>query len=212
MAPPTFSAKKDASPEMKARSQTWMGGEHFKAYFWTRVEPLTAMMKEKPELAEMFDEDGDLTDEGMQGVMTACKRAYISDAYEECEKGLGRYEEGKPTLQVIASYQEQPQEYINFGDFRFNDCSEEEFKEWAMEQFDAEFKDIVKLSCEYRYNDSPDCPHPPTPADRLYDVVAPQWFQDGGGKCWWHENTCEGCGNVFVDAHNPTMCGHCRSD
>ena len=98
MAPPTFSAKKDASSEMKARSETIMGGDNFKEYFFRRIDPLTEMMREKPELAEMFDEDGDLTDEGMQGVMTACKRAYISDAYEECEKGLGRYEEGKPTL------------------------------------------------------------------------------------------------------------------
>ena len=210
MAPPTFSAKKDASPEMKARSETIMGGDNFKEYFFRRIDPLTEMMREKPELAEMFDEDGDLTDEGMQGVMEACKRAYIRDAYDECEKGLGRYEEGKPTLQVIASYQELPQEYINFGDFRFNDCSEEEFKEWATEQFDAEFKDVIKLSCEYRYNDAPDCPYPPTPADRHYDQVAPQWFQDGRGKCWWHENTCEGCGEVFVDAMNPPKCLGCR--
>lgn len=211
MPTPTFSAKKDAQPEMDGRFQAMSGGDKFREWVEEDDKINQVWRGEADWCSEEcpFDEPNE---EACRWCIDKCRKRYIKDAYAKCEEGLGRHEEGKPILQIIASYQSQCQEYINFGDFRFNDCSEEEFKEWAMEQFDAEFKDIIKLSCEYRYNDSPECPYPPTPDDRKYDAVAPQWFSEGGGKCWWHENICEGCGSVFVDAHNPTLCGHCRSD
>ena len=198
MAPPTYSGKKSALPEIRARMH--LPADEFEAFFEETVDVFWDEIVEGEEP----------TDEESTQIAVEIERNFIRKHYRECEEGLGRHEEGKPILQIIATFQSPSnQEYYNFGDFRFNNCTEEEMKAFAVEEFDAEFKDIIKISCEYRYNDDPDCPYHPTPADRRFDAVAPQWFKDGNGKCWWHENTCEQCGVVFVDATNPPRCGHC---
>jgi len=201
MAPPTYSGKKSALPEMQARG---IGvnrdpDDVFKAFWEEKVDEVWEGIEE--------DENAQID---LRDVMKEIKRMWICKHYGECEEGLGRREEGKPILQIIATFQSPSnQEYYNFGDFRFNNCTEEEMKAFAIEEFDAEFKDIIKISCEYRYNEDPECPYPDTPVNRRYDAVAPQWFKDEHGKCWWHVNTCEECGAEFVDATNPPRCGHC---
>ena len=199
MAPPTYSGKKSALPEMQARGLRDFDQEGFEQFFDEKVEEV--WQEAEPD----EDDNVDLRD-----VAQKVKTLWIRSKMKECEEGLGRIEEGKPILQIIATFQSPSnQEYYNFGDFRFNNCTEEEMKAFAIEEFDAEFKDIIKISCEYRSNDSPDCPYPDTPAERLFDAVAPQWYRVENGKCWWHLNTCEQCGVEFVDATNPPRCGHC---
>jgi len=196
MPSPSFTGKKSAKPEMDARQQVWGGGDVFQEWFMQNIEVVWQgrFPGQKP-VPSHFSDIG-IGEESGGWLANELKRLFIVRGYKESEEGLDA-----PTFQVIATFQgEHPQEYINFGGFAFNDCSVEQFKEWAEEQFDADFKDILKLSCEWR-GEAPEHPY-----------NAPQWFRDANGKCWWHENTCSVCSRVFVDATNPDKCPVCRPE
>jgi hypothetical protein len=197
MAPPTYTSKKSALPEIRARQR--LPADEFEAFFEETID----------EVWEEIVDGEDATDEQSNQIAVVIFRNFVRKHYRECEDGLGLHEEGKPILQIIATYQSQSQEFINFGDFRFNNATVEEMKEFAMEEFDAEFKDIIKISCEYRWHPDTEGGRVATPADRHADAVFPAWYRAENGKCWWHVNVCEQCGVEFVDATNPPRCGHC---
>ena len=198
MSPPTFTGKNNAQGEIDARFRVMSGAPEFREWVEEGFEEDDGTFYDDkidavwngvfPDQKAVPEEHSDPNQEACQWCMNELKRLYVSYAYAKAEEGL---EPNK--FQVIATFQSQGQEFLNFGGFAFNDCTEAEFKEWAIEQFDAEFKDIIKCSCEWRgegYN-------------------PPDWFRTGNGKLWWHENTCECCGGVFVDIENPPICGKC---
>jgi len=192
MPTPSYNSKNNAKVEMDARYEARSGGDEFRLWVETDDKMESVWQGEYPGQTPVPEEFGEPDITTMTWIFKELERLYITEARKKSEEGL------KPTIfQIIASFQSQGQEYINFGEFSFNNSTKEEFKDWAIEEFEAEFKDIVKLSCEWR--------------GLGYVENRPQWFDDDNGKLWWHENTCQGCQSVFVDVTNPLLCGHCMS-
>ncbi len=211
-----FAVKKNAQVEIDARHQVYTGDEKFA--LWCAGETSTEEERDQaiqdagahPILRSLWEyppfqdgEDG-LNEDGEKirtKILQECfGKAFIRIGYKKAMEGI-EY----PALQVIATFNDTPQKTYNFGKFQFPE-TQEQMKVWLEEEFEGDFTDLVKCSCEYR-----------TDRDKFPEIdqpESPDWYSEINGKFWWHENTCSVCQSEYVDARptNPPVCGHCRPD